>query len=318
MAHDQVPLRRPGVAGDVGARAGATRRARSKTSATRRCSCPTTSATRELAPMPAIAMAAAAHDDAARRRARVRQRLQAPGDPRQGGGDDRPALRRPARARHRRGLDEDRLRRARPAVRPAGGARRPVRGGAARSSRAASAGEPFSFAGEHYTITDYDVDPEAGAAAAPADPRRRRRPKRAAPRGPRGRHRRHQPEPARGRGRPPTRRTTRCGEQTDAEDRLDPRGRGRPLRRHRAPDPLLRRARSPTTAWARRGARARRSASTPEEALESGVALVGTDRRDHATSCIAAPRGVGRVATSSSATTTSTSSRRSSPRLAGT
>ena len=85
----------------------------------------------ELAPLPAMAMAAAAHDDAAGRRARVRQRLQAPGDPRQGDRRRSTVLsRRPGRARHRRGLDEDRLRRARPAVRPAGGARRPARGGA--------------------------------------------------------------------------------------------------------------------------------------------------------------------------------------------
>ena len=59
------------------------------------------------------------------------------------------------RARHRRRLDEDRLRRARPAVRPAGGARRPVRRGACRSSRAASPARPFSMQGEHYRITDY-------------------------------------------------------------------------------------------------------------------------------------------------------------------
>ena len=128
---EAVPVRRAGLAGGLGARSGATRRASSKTSGTRRCSCPTTSAT-ELAPLPAIAMAAAHTTTLRVGVARVRQRLQAPRDPRQGGRDDRPAVRRPARARHRRGLDEDRLRPARPAVRPARGARRPVRGGAAR------------------------------------------------------------------------------------------------------------------------------------------------------------------------------------------
>ena len=48
-----------------------------------------------------------------------------------------------------------------------------------------------------------------------------------------------------------------------AEDRVDPRGRGRPVRRHRAADPLLRRVRSPTTpsAWPRSiGAAVRASA----------------------------------------------------------
>ena len=88
---EAVPVRCAGVGRRLGRARGATRRASSRTSATRRCSCPTTSATR--------ARAAArdrdggrAHDDAARRRARVRQRLQAPGDPRQGDRDDRPAV----------------------------------------------------------------------------------------------------------------------------------------------------------------------------------------------------------------------------------
>ena len=140
-------------------RAGATRRASSRTSGTRRCSCPTTSATRSSRRCSAIAMAAAHTDDAARRRARVRQRLQAPGDPRQGGGDDRPALRRPARARHRRGLDEDRLRRARPAVRPARRARRPVRGGAARH-QAVLRRRAVQLHGEHYRSPTTTASPK--------------------------------------------------------------------------------------------------------------------------------------------------------------
>ena len=59
----------------------------------------------ELAPLPGDRDGGRAHDDAARRLARLRQRLQASGDPRQGSRDDRPAERRPPRVRHRRGLD---------------------------------------------------------------------------------------------------------------------------------------------------------------------------------------------------------------------
>ena len=54
----QVPVRRAGRHRRRRASRGATGRARSKTSATRRCSCPITSA-QELAPLPAIAIAAA-------------------------------------------------------------------------------------------------------------------------------------------------------------------------------------------------------------------------------------------------------------------
>ena len=50
---------------------------------------------------------------------------------------------------------------------------------------------PFSFSGQHYTITRARRAPEAGAAAR-ADPHRRRRQAGAVDRGPRGRHRRHQ------------------------------------------------------------------------------------------------------------------------------
>ena len=70
------------------------------------------------------------HDDTARRRARLRQRLQAPRDPRQGDGDDRRAHRGALRARHRRRLDEGRLRSARPPVRLGRGADRAPRRGA--------------------------------------------------------------------------------------------------------------------------------------------------------------------------------------------
>ena len=224
----------------------------------------------QLAPMPAIAMAAA-HTTTLRVGALVFDNdYKHPAILAKEMRDDRPALRRPARARHRRGLDEDRLRRARPPVRPAGGARRPARRGARRSSRGAW---PASRSASRRALPRSPTTtsmPEAGAAAAPADPRRRRRPNGAATRRPRGRHRRHQPEPARRRGRPPTPRERESREQTDREDRVDPRGRGRALRRHRAPDPLLLRARSPTTAWASRPRSRPASASTPEEALGVG------------------------------------------------
>ena len=51
--------------------------------------------------------------------------------------------------------------------------------------------EPFSFAGEHYTITDYDGLPKPRAVATPRADRRRRHAG-ADDRRPRGRHRRHQ------------------------------------------------------------------------------------------------------------------------------
>ena len=70
------------------------------------------------------------------------------------------SCRRPPRRRDRGRLEQARVRRDRPAVRP-------DRGSASRgwprrspSSRAASASGPFSFAGEHYTITDYDGQPK--------------------------------------------------------------------------------------------------------------------------------------------------------------
>ena len=53
------------------------------------------------------------HDHAAGRDARARQRLQAPGRRRQGSGDPRRAVRRPARVRSRCRVDDGRLRRAR-------------------------------------------------------------------------------------------------------------------------------------------------------------------------------------------------------------
>ena len=61
--------------------------------------------------------------------------------------------------------------------------------------KGAMADGPFSFAGEHYTITDYDALPKPRAAAAPAAADRRRREPGPVDRRPRGRHRRHQRQP---------------------------------------------------------------------------------------------------------------------------
>ena len=73
------------------------------------------------------------HHLAAGRRPGPRQRLQAPRRAGQGAGHHRPPLRRPARDRHRRRLDAHRLRRRRPALRPARRADRPLRRGAGRA-----------------------------------------------------------------------------------------------------------------------------------------------------------------------------------------
>ena len=100
-------------------------------------------------------------------------------------------------ARHRRGLDEDRLRRARPPVR--------LRGRAHRAARRGAAGDQGLLGRRAVQLRGHALpDPrlrraaEAEAAAGPADPDRRRRTEGAATRGPRGRHRRDQPQPARG------------------------------------------------------------------------------------------------------------------------
>ena len=136
-ARPQVPVRGTGVAGDLGRGVARPAPARSRTSATRRCSCPITSA-RSSRRCP-------------RSRWRPRTRRRCASAALVFDNDYKhPAIlakeaatidllsRRPLRARHRRGLDEDRLRRARPAVRPARGARRPVRGSGAASSSGAS------------------------------------------------------------------------------------------------------------------------------------------------------------------------------------
>ena len=65
---------------------------------------------------------------------------------------------------------------------------------------------PFSFEGEHYTITAHDALPKPAHPPAPAVPDRRWRQARARHRGARSRHRRDQPEPPGRRDRPRRRR----------------------------------------------------------------------------------------------------------------
>ncbi len=83
----------------------------------------------DLAPTVALAHAAAVTDTLRVGTVRARQRLQASGRVRARDGVARPALRRPARARHRRGLDDRRLREGRDPARPSRRAHRAPRGG---------------------------------------------------------------------------------------------------------------------------------------------------------------------------------------------
>ena len=134
---------------------------------------------------------------------------------------------------------------------------------------------PFDFAGEHYTITGVRRHADAGPAAAAADPRGRRRSEAAAPRRTRSRHRRHQPDPPRGGDR--RRGGARHARRLDRpQDRVDPRGRGRPVRRPRAADPLLRRRDHRRRPRPRRGHGARASACRPTRRCASGAVLAGT------------------------------------------
>ncbi len=157
------------------------------------------------------------------------------------GRDARPALRRPARARHRRGLDDGRLREGRDPARPARRAHRPARRSRSRSSRACwptvRSRSTASTTGDRSRRSA-----EAGAAAAPAVHHRRRRPKilavaareaeivgiNANLRGGVGDHDDAAPLADRGRDRP--------------EARPAARGRRRPVRRPR--DPVARRLRA--------------------------------------------------------------------------
>ena len=84
-------------------------------------------------------------------------------------------------------------------------------------------GEQFTYHGEHYRITDYASWPKPVQQPGPPILDRRRRQARALDRGARGRHRRHQPEPARGRDRP--RRGAGLAARADRpQGAVDPRG----------------------------------------------------------------------------------------------
>ncbi len=139
-----------------------------------------------------------AHDDAARRLARVRQRLQAPGDPRQGGGDDRPPVRRSASssASARAGCGptttSSGCRTTRPPCASTASKRRCT------SIKQCFTGEPFTHPGEHYRITDYASWPKPVQKPGPPILIGGGGKRVLSIAGARGRHRRHQPEPARG------------------------------------------------------------------------------------------------------------------------
>ena len=159
----------------LGAGRGATRRASSKTSATRRCSCPTTSATG--------ARADAGDRDGGRgtrrRCASARSCSTTTTSTRRSSPRSRDHRRAVATAALELGIGAGWMKAdydgARPAVRPARRADRPVRRGARRSSRVLDGRGRSRIDGEHYRSRDYDVDPEARAEAASADPHRRRR-----------------------------------------------------------------------------------------------------------------------------------------------
>ena len=105
----------------------------------------------QLAPVPALMAAADATTDLKVGAARLRQRLQAPRRARQGGGHARPPLRGSGRVRHRRRVDEHRLRAVGHPARPGRRAHRPHGGGPRRVCKAIFAGEPSTSPGEHYT-----------------------------------------------------------------------------------------------------------------------------------------------------------------------
>ena len=102
---------------------------------------------------------------------------------------------------------------------------------------------PFSFAGQHYTITDYDGAAAARPAAAPAAAHRRRWPASAVDRRARSRHRRHQRDDddrhdrTRGAG------DDELRDRRRPDRRRPPRRQGRAHRRHRVEHPGLLRQR---------------------------------------------------------------------------
>ena len=114
----------------------------------------------ELAPLARDRDGGGAHHNPARRFAGVRQRLQAPGDPRQGSGDDRSACATvgsssvSARVGCGPTTTSSACRTTRPRCASTASRKRCT------SSSSASPDEKFSYPGEHYRITDYASWPE--------------------------------------------------------------------------------------------------------------------------------------------------------------
>ena len=129
---------------------------RSRTSATRHCPCPTTSATSSPSCRPS--RPPPPRPPAAGGRPGVRQRLQAPRGAGQGDGHPRRAVRRAARVGIGAGwMTTDYEQSGFPMT--GRRARRPLRGGAA-VLKGLFADGPFTFAGRHYRITDLDGLPK--------------------------------------------------------------------------------------------------------------------------------------------------------------
>ena len=177
-------------------RAGSSRPGGSRTSATRRRRCPTTSPTSSprcrrssaaAAATTTLRIGALVFDNDYKHPVVLAKELATHGR----------AQRRPGRDRPRRRVDGERLpgRRASPTTGPACASTASTR--RSPSSRGRWPTAPFSFAGEHYTITDYDGQPKPVQRPHPplligGGGRRR-----AVDRRPRGRHRRHQRQPGR-------------------------------------------------------------------------------------------------------------------------
>ena len=196
---EEVPLRRPAAHRRRRRRPGPRRPARPRTSATRTALLPRP-LRRPARPGARPDGRRRRHHHAAGRHARVRQRLQAPGRAGQGVRHARRPVGRSARARHRRRLDEERLRPVGHPDGPAEGAGRPD-GGGHRGPQGRLRRRPARL--RRRALHDHRVrrPAEAGAEAAPAVPHRRRAEAGAVDRRPGGRHRRHQPVDPQRRGR---------------------------------------------------------------------------------------------------------------------
>ena len=172
--------------------------------------------------------------------------------------DHRPVVRRPARVRARRRLDAERLRRAGVPVRRGRGSGRSTRRGA-RRRQGFVVRRAVRLQGR--ALHDHGIRraAEAGPTAGSADRDRWRCAPGPAPRRAGGRHRRDQPQPA-SRGGGPGHGPEHEGRADPPEGGVDQGGRGGPLRRPRALDPLLLRRDDRRCPRRRRVDRARRSA----------------------------------------------------------